>query len=82
MELFTTTMIKKQYSEWKENVNDMEPKKVRIQWETEFKKMQELTVKGCLLKNQQELFAGGSLKHRTVVLKKLGSDYCSTDFIQ
>ena len=39
-------MIKKQYSEWKENVNDMEPKKVRIQWETEFKKMQELNCKG------------------------------------
>ena len=46
------------------------------------KKCKNLTVKGCLLKNQQELFAGGSLKHRTVVLKKLGSDYCSTDFIQ
>ena len=31
LELFITTMIKKQYSEWKKYVNNMEPKKVRIQ---------------------------------------------------
>ena len=34
------------------------------------------------INNQKELFAGVSLKHITVVLKKFGSKYCSAGFIQ
>ena len=34
------------------------------------------------INNLYELFAGVNLKHKTVVLKKFGSKYCSADFIQ